>query len=234
MEIDIPKKAIVVGAHPDDAEFGCAGTVAKWTKAGCEIHYIMLTSGDKGTEDPAADLEELRRTREAEQLAAAEKLGVAGCVFSHLVDGELVNSLELRGIIVREIRKFQPEVIFTWDPLTRLYRMHPDHRACGQATLDAAFPAAMMPHSYPEHLTREGLKVHRTRMLLLFGTDDPDTVIDITDDLETKFEAMRQHPSQFNMADPKFEERMRQRAREAAKNQPFEYGEAFKLVKLEL
>ncbi|MEI7556423.1 PIG-L deacetylase family protein [Candidatus Chlorohelix sp.] len=233
MNIDIPHKALVVGAHPDDAEFGCAGTVAKWTRAGCEIHYLMLTSGDKGSEDLEADLVELRQIREQEQLEAAKLLGVAGCTFLHLSDGEVVNNLELRGLIVREIRRFKPEVIFTWDPLTRLYRMHPDHRACGQATLDAAFPAAMMPHSYPEHLRKEGLSVHRTKRLLLFGTDDPDYVSDISQTLELKFEAMGKHPSQFSIDNPAFIERMTKRAQNAAKEQPFEFGEGFKLVQLE-
>jgi len=230
IEIEIPRRAIAVTAHPDDTEFGCSGTVARWVKASCEIHYVVLTSGDKGTEDPQADLEELRRTREAEQVAAAEYLGVAGCTFLRLNDGELVNSLELRGLIAREIRRFQPEVIFTWDPLTRNYRMHPDHRVCGQATLEAAFPAAMMPHSYPEQL-KEGLKVHRTKKLLLFGSDIPDCSIDISDWMDLKLGSMKLHASQFNY-DEKFEERMRKRASDATQDLPFKYAESFKLVEL--
>jgi LmbE family N-acetylglucosaminyl deacetylase len=233
IEIETPRRALAVTAHPDDTEFGCSGTVAKWVQAGCEIHYVVLTSGDKGTEDPNTDLEELRRTREEEQQAAAEKLGVKSCTFLRLNDGELVNDLQLRGQIVREIRRFKPEVIFTWDPLTRLYRMHPDHRASGQATLDAAFPAAMMPLSYPEQLREEGLSVHRTKKLLLFGSEIPDCFIDISDVMDLKLEAMRLHPSQFNF-DGNFEERMRKRAADAAQGLPFKYAEGFKLVQLEL
>lgn len=232
LEIEIPARALAIVAHPDDTEFGCSGTVARWAAAGCEIHYVVLTSGDKGTEDPNADTEMLRRTREAEQLEAARILGVKGCVFLHFTDGELVNSLEMRGAVVREIRKFKPEVIFTWDPLTRNYRMHPDHRVCGQLTLDAAFPSAIMPLSYPEQIRQEGLEVHRTKKLLLFGTDAPDLVLDITGYQEKKFEAMKAHPSQFNFEDGNFEKRMRLRARDAARAHPFEYGEAFKLVEI--
>jgi LmbE family N-acetylglucosaminyl deacetylase len=230
-EFEIPRRAIAIVAHPDDTEFGCSGTVAKWAKAGCEIHFVVLTSGDKGTEDPNTDTEELRRTREAEQDAAAKILGVASCVYLRFNDGELVNNLEMRGAVVREIRRFKPEVIFTWDPLTRNYRMHPDHRVCGQLTLEAAFPAAMMPLSYPEQL-KEGLEVHRTKKLLLFGTDAPDYFVDISEVIDQKFEATRAHVSQFDWTSSGLEERWRQRLRDAAKGFDFEYAEAYKLVEL--
>ncbi len=231
-EFETPKTAIAIVAHPDDTEFGCSGTVAKWTKAGCEVHFVVLTSGDKGTEDPNADPAELRRIREAEQEAAAQILGVKSCVFLHFTDGELINSLENRGAVVREIRKFKPEVIFTWDPLTRNYRMHPDHRACGQLALEAAFPAAMMPLSYPEQLREENLQVHRTKKLLLFGTDAPDYFVNIDEVFEQKMQATRAHASQFDMSNTGFEERWRQRLRDAAKDFDFEYAESFKLVEL--
>ncbi len=231
-EFEIPKRAIAIVAHPDDTEFGCSGTVAKWARQGCEIHFVVLTSGDKGTEDPDMDIMLLRKTREAEQEEAARLLGVKSCVFLHFTDGELVNNLEMRGAVVREIRKFKPEVIFTWDPLTRNYRMHPDHRVCGQLTLEAAFPAAMMPLSYPEQLKEEALEVHRTKKLLLFGSDASDYAVDITEVIEQKFKAMRAHVSQFDWGSGEFEIRMRQRARDAAKEYNFEYGEAYKLVEL--
>lgn len=231
-EFEIPRRAIAIVAHPDDTEFGCSGTVAKWAAAGCEVHFVVLTSGDKGTEDPNADTAELRRIREAEQEAAARILGVASCVFLHFTDGELVNNLEARGAVVREIRRFKPEVIFTWDPLTRNYRMHPDHRVCGQLALEAAFPAAMMPLSYPEQLREEGLEVHRTKKLLLFGTDAPDYFVDISTIIEQKFEATRAHTSQFDWTSSGIEERWRHRLRDAAKGFDFEYAEAYKLVEI--
>ncbi|MEI6046695.1 MAG: PIG-L deacetylase family protein [Chloroflexota bacterium] len=231
-EFEIPQRAIAIVAHPDDTEFGCSGTVAKWIKVGCEIHFVVLTSGDKGTEDPNADIAELRRIREAEQEEAARILGVASCVFLHFTDGELVNTLEMRGAVVRQIRRFKPEVIFTWDPLTRNYRMHPDHRICGQLALEAAFPSAMMPLSYPEQLRDEGLEVHRTKKLLLFGSDLPDYQIDISAVIEQKFEAIRAHTSQFDWNKSGIEERWRKRLRQAAAGFDFEYAEAFKLVEL--
>lgn len=231
IELEIPKTALAIGAHPDDNEFGCNGTIAKWAKAGCEVHYLLLTSGDKGTEDPDADPEELRRVREAEQEAAAAALGVKSCTFLRHNDGELVYSLELRGEVVRYVRKFKPETILSWDPLTRNYRMHPDHRVCGQLALEAAFPAAMMPLSYPEQLRQEGLSVHRAKRLLLYGTDAPDYFVDISEVLDLKFESFKAHASQFNF-DDKFVERIKQRHRDFALDFDFEYAEAFKLVEL--
>lgn len=231
LEIETPASALAIVAHPDDTEFGCSGTIAKWARAGCEIHFILLTSGDKGTDDPNADPEELRRVREEEQKAAAEILGVKSCVFLRFNDGELEYNLQMRGEVVRQIRRFKPEAILSWDPLTRNYRMHPDHRVSGQLALDGAFPAAMMPLSYPEQLREEGLAVHRTRKLLLFGTDAPDYFVDISEVMEQKFQAMMAHPSQFTL-DEKFYERIRKRHRDFAEGYDFEYAEAFKLVEL--
>ncbi len=231
-ELEIPKRAMAIVAHPDDTEFGCSGTVAKWANAGCDIHFVVLTSGDKGTEDPNADTAELRRTREAEQEEAARILGVKGCVFLHFTDGELVNNLEMRGAVVRQIRRFKPDVIFTWDPLTRNYRMHPDHRVSGQLALEAAFPSAMMPLSYPEHLREEGLEVHRTKKMLLFGTDAPDYFVDISEVIDQKFEATRAHKSQFDWTSSGIEERWRKRLRDAAEGFGFEYAESYKLVEI--
>ncbi len=231
LELEIPRSALAIVAHPDDTEFGCSGTVAKWAQAGCEVHYVLLTSGDKGTDDPRADPAELRQVREKEQQAAAQALGVKSCVFLRFTDGELEYNLKMRGEVVRQIRRFKPETILSWDPLTRNYRMHPDHRVTGQLTLDAAFPAAMMPLSYPEQLREEGLEVHRTKRLLLFGTDAPDYFVDITAQMAVKFESFKFHPSQFNF-DDKFVERIQKRHRDFAANFDFEYAEAFKLVEL--
>jgi LmbE family N-acetylglucosaminyl deacetylase len=232
-EMEIPASALVVIAHPDDAEFGCSGTIAKWAKAGCETHYLLLTSGNRGSEDVNADPEELARVREAEQVEAGKLLGLKSCNFLRYNDGELVATLQLRGQVVRYIRMFKPEVVITWDWLTRFYRMHPDHRVAGQVALEAAFPTAIMPLNYSEQIRDEGLSTHRVKKLLLFGTDLPDYVTDISSVLGLKFEAMKAHPSQFDFSSD-FEERMRQRARDAALlvGGKFEYGEAFKLVEM--
>ncbi len=231
LEAEVPCSALAIVAHPDDTEFGCSGTIAKWTQAGCEVNFVLLTSGDKGTDDPQADPHELRRIREAEQLAAAEILGVKSCVFLRFNDGELEYNLTMRGEVVRQIRRFKPETILSWDPLTRNYRMHPDHRVSGQLALDGAFPAAMMPLSYPEQLRDEGLTVHRAKRLLLFGTDAPDYYVNISEVMETKFKSMFAHPSQF-VPDEKFYDRIYKRHRDFAEGFDFEYAEAFKLVEL--
>jgi LmbE family N-acetylglucosaminyl deacetylase len=171
--------------------------------------------------------------REAEQLEAGKLLGLKSCNFLRYNDGELVATLQLRGQVVRYIRMFKPEVVVTWDWLTRFYRMHPDHRVAGQVALEAAFPTAIMPLNYPEQIREEGLATHRVKKLLLFGTDAPDYVTDVSTVMELKFEAMKAHPSQFDFTSD-FEERMRQRARDAAllAGATFEYGEAFKLVEM--
>ncbi len=231
IEMEVPRSALVIVAHPDDGEFGCSGTIAKWVQAGCEVHYVLLTSGDKGTEDPAADPAELRRIRESEQQAAATALGVKSCVFLRFNDGELEYNLAMRGEVVRQIRHFKPETIISWDPLTRNYRMHPDHRITGQLALEAAFPAAMMPLSYPEQLREEGLSVHRAKRLLLFGTDSPDYFVDISGVMDLKFASLQSHPSQFKL-DDQFKERIYKRHRDFAEGLNFEYAEAFKLVEL--
>lgn len=230
IEQETPKSALIIVAHPDDAEFGCSGTVARWIQNGSEVNYLLLTSGDKGTEDPQISPAELARTRETEQLAAANLLGVKNCVFLRYGDGELEYNLKLRGEIVREIRRFQPETVVTWDPLTRNYRMHPDHRVTGQLALEATFPAAMMPHSYPEHL-REGLTIHRAKRLLLFGSDIPDYYVDISEFMGLKINSLQLHASQIS-ADPTMTERVQQRYRMLAEGFDFEYAEAFKLVEL--
>lgn len=232
-EIETPRTALVVIAHPDDAEFGCSGTIAKWCKDGCEAHYLLLTSGNRGSEELEADPDELGRVREEEQEAAGRVLGLKSCDFLRYNDGELEPSLQLRGQIVRYIRKFKPEVVITWDFLTRFYRMHPDHRVAGQMAMEAAFPTAIMPLNFPEQIREEGLTTHRVKKLLLFGTDAPDYVTDVSQVMDIKFEAMKAHPSQFDFSSD-FEERMRQRARDGAKlaGNTFEYGEPFKLVEI--
>lgn len=232
-EIETPRSALVVIAHPDDGEFGCSGTIAKWAKAGCAAHYLLLTSGNRGSEDLNADPDELGRERELEQEEAGRALGLQSVNFLRYNDGELEPSLQLRGQIVRYIRMFKPEVVITWDFLTRFYRMHSDHRVAGQMAMEAVFPTAIMPLNYPEQIKEEGLTPHRVKKVLLFGTDEPDYITDISEVMDIKFAAMRAHPSQFDFSND-FEERIRQRARDAAKltGEGFEYGEAFKLVEL--
>ena len=197
-----PARALIIAAHPDDIEFVLAGTVAKWVKAGSEVRYVVATSGDAGTHQRGITREELARTREAEQRAAARVVGVQKVVFLGYPDGAVEPTLELRRDIVREIRRFRPEIAICYDP-TRLfvggsYINHPDHRAVGQAAVDALSPTAAMPLSFAEQIEEEGLEPYRVRHILVASAARPDTWVDIGETIELKIEALRKHVSQLD------------------------------------
>jgi LmbE family N-acetylglucosaminyl deacetylase len=195
-----PERAMFIAAHPDDIEFVVAGTAAKWARAGTVVRYVLATSGDAGSHTPGITREEVARVREEEQRAAARIAGVDDVVFLGYHDGEVEPTLALRRDLVREIRRFKPDVVICYDP-TRLlvgnrYINHPDHRAVGQAALDAIAPAAAMPLVFAE-LREEGLEAHQVREVLVASGPEPDTWIDISDTIDLKIEALRQHVSQF-------------------------------------
>ena len=194
---------LVVAAHPDDPDFGVAGTAARLAKEGHAVHYLMCTSGDAGSEDPTIPPEELVRTREAEQAEAGRILGLSGVHFLHFPDGELVPSLELRKAIVRAMRQLKADVVMCQDPRPIVdddstYLNHPDHRAAGQATLDAAFPAAGNPSAFRE-LLAEGLEAHKVREVWLFFAEAKHVNhwVDISDTIEQKIQALESHTSQI-------------------------------------
>ena len=179
----VPRKAMVIMAHPDDIEFTCAGTVARWVKAGAEVVYVMCTSGEVGIAAPGMTKQKATEIREAEQIAAAAVVGVKDVVFLREPDGMLENTLALRKRLVREIRRHKPEVVITGDPTivwaTATYINHPDHRAAAGAALDAVFPAAGQPNLF-EELADEGGTAHKTRKGYVGGWAHPDTASDIT------------------------------------------------------
>jgi LmbE family N-acetylglucosaminyl deacetylase len=191
---------MVIAAHPDDADFGPAGTSARWIDAGSEGWLVCCTSGDQGGEDPDADPLELAALRETEQRAAAAIIGYAGVTFLHQPDGALANELSLREQLVREIRTFRPDAVFATDPDTLFYKSgginHTDHRAAGIAAVDAVYPAARNPMAFP-WLARSGLAAHRVRRLYLFWSDRSDTWVDVSATLDRKIEALRAHASQI-------------------------------------
>jgi LmbE family N-acetylglucosaminyl deacetylase len=193
-DLPVPSSALAIGAHPDDVEFGCGGTLAKWAAAGCTVHHLVLTDGSKGTWDPHADVVALAARRQEEQREAARRLAGpnAGEVrFLGQVDGELESSLVLRGRVARVIRELQPEVVLGHDPWKR-YRLHPDHRHAGLLACEGIV-AARDPHFFPEH----GLPAHRPRALLLWEADRPDHVEDVTAHVDTKLHALEAYESQF-------------------------------------
>ncbi|MDW8059636.1 MAG: PIG-L deacetylase family protein [Thermomicrobium sp.] len=200
-----PQRVLVVMAHPDDAEFICAGTVARWASEGSEIVYVLVTSGDKGSNDPTMTPERLAELREAEQLEAARILGVAHVEFLRYRDAEVVADRRLRRELVRAIRRFKPDAVICQDPTSRYfgqeYIQHPDHIAVGEATLAAVFPSARDRLTFPE-LVEEGLEPHVVRYVYLTGSREPDVFVDITEVFERKIAALRAHRSQLGDWDP--------------------------------
>lgn len=224
-----PKRALVVVAHPDDAEFLCGGTVARWCAEGYEVTYLLLTSGDKGSHDPKMTRQKLGEIREKEQRAAGKALGVKECVFLGYPDGFLEDTAELRGQIVREIRRCRPHVAITWDPYRQGHN-HRDHRVAGQATMDALYPLSRSHLYYPEHLA-EGLKEHGVKEALLAGTDRPNYHVDVSDYLEVRIKALKCHKSQIGRYPVReMRKRIRERLAEVGKEAGMEMAEAFHRV----
>ena len=229
-----PQRILVILAHPDDPEFFCGATLARWARTGHEIHYLLLTGGNKGGRlDMTPD--ELRKIRHAEQEKAATIIGVKSVKFLDLDDGTLVPDLDLRRVVVRAIRWEKPDILVTCDP-TLLYTPfgtlnHPDHRAAGQVVLDAVFPAAGNGHFFPEQLKKEGLEPHTPREVWVSLANQPTVIFDVTDTWETKLCALKEHKSQIG--DPiKFENRMRSRHTADSTDEHPRFEERFRLIKL--
>jgi LmbE family N-acetylglucosaminyl deacetylase len=192
--IEGPARAMVIVAHPDDAEFLCSGTVAKWCAEGWDVTYVLVTSGDKGTHDPAMYPEKLAAIREQEQRDACRVLGVKELVLLGYPDGFTIDEHELRGQIVRLLRLHRPDVVITWDAFRGAFN-HRDHRNVGTVTADAIYPLVRDRLFYPAH-EEDGLASHQVNEVLLAGAERPDYTVDITDHWETKVDAILCHTSQ--------------------------------------
>jgi LmbE family N-acetylglucosaminyl deacetylase len=190
---------LAVFAHPDDAEITAGGTIAKWCAAGRTVHLLVLTNGDRGSNDASVEPAELARTRERETVAAAEVLGVEETTVLGVPDGELENTAEVRGHVVSAIRGLRPSTLVSCDPtawfLDDRYVNHADHRTAGEIALDSIFPGAGNPHFFPEHLAR-GLSAHQVTDVWLGLTSEPNHHEDVTGHLETKLAALAEHESQ--------------------------------------
>jgi len=227
--VTVQADVLVIAAHPDDSEFGAAGTVALWVQAGRRVTYVVCTSGEKGTSDPSLTPELLAPIREEEQRAAARTLGVQEVVFLRRPDQGLEDTAEFRKLIVRMIRTVRPSIVMTSDPYRR-YIWHRDHRIIGQVVLDAAFPFARDHLAYPD-LLAEGLAPHKVQELYFWGAEDINRRSDITATFDLKIAALRCHKTQvreFKRGDP--EEWLRQRCREMAVGESFGLAEAFHYV----
>ena len=217
---------MVVTPHPDDAEFGVAGTVARWVKEGKQVVYVVCSNGDKGTSDPNVKPEQLAKTREKEQWDAARVLGVREVVFLRHPDQGLEDSPEFRKQLVRLIRTYRPETVVTADPYRR-YFWHRDHRITGQVTLDAAFPYARDYWAYPEFIG-DGLEPHKVEEMLFWASEDVNHCSDITETFDIKLAALRCHQSQVgHLPAGLLEEWMRHYCRDIAAGQDYELAEGF-------
>jgi LmbE family N-acetylglucosaminyl deacetylase len=240
LNLPVPAVALAIGAHPDDVEFGCGATLAKWAAAGCTVHHLICTDGSKGSWDATADTAALVVERQAEQRAAAAALGATGeCVFLGWPDGELESGLRQRWEVAYWIRRLQPTVVLGHDPWKR-YRLHPDHRHAGLLAVEGVV-AARDPHFFPE----QALPHHRPDELLLFEADEPDHVEDVEGWVDAKLAALHAHASQLlstmgidTAADPAevarqrqaFDDRVRARLAERGALEGIPQGESYKRI----
>lgn len=228
-----PARVLAVGAHPDDVEFGCGATLAKWAADGCEVHVLVCTDGSKGTWDPKADEAELIKVRQAEQRSASKTLGASGEVaFLGWIDGELESGMEQRAQVAEWIRRTKPNVVLGHDPWKR-YRLHPDHRHAGLLVTDGVV-AARDPKFFPG----QPVAHHRPDQLLLWEADEPDHAEDVSGFVDTKYRALLCHESQFETtmdagADPEleqFRQRVEAKLATAGAAAGFTHAEVFKLI----
>lgn len=227
------KVILAVGAHPDDTDFGAAGTIAKWAQEGATIYYVVATDGSRGSEDPKMTHKKLAAIRKLEQLEAVKVLGVKKVFFLNHTDTQLVSDLKLKEELVKITRLIKPNIVITMDPTfyySEEFINHADHRAVALATMDAVFPLARDRLTFPQH-EKQGLKPHKVEEILFVNFRDGKYAIDISKTLEKKIRAIACHKSQFeNFAD--IEKRIRERAKMVGKKSGFSAAEAFNRVEL--
>jgi len=233
-KLPTPERVLVVAAHPDDIEFGAAATVARWTAEGSSVRYLVVTRGEKGSDDPRADPVELGALREREQRAAAAEIGVQEVDFLDEPDGQVQATLALRERITFAVRSFRPEAVMTHDPtvlfVNNEWVNHPDHRAVGEATVDAVFPTARDPLNFREHLDA-GIGAWKVAELYLWSTNEANQLVDIGETLERKIAALQHHASQFRSFD-EIARWVRQRSEELGERAGYRAAEGFRRVTL--
>lgn len=231
--IYFPESAMAIVAHPDDIEFSCAGTLARWAQAGARISFVLCTSGDVGIDEPEMTRSKAAEIREEEERKAAQIIGATEVIFLREPDGLLTPSLEVRKKLVREIRRFRPEVVVCGDPTIvwagNDYINHPDHRAAATAALDATFPAAGQSYLY-EEFAEEGFSAHKPRKVYVTMWSGADVFVNIEDTIDLKINSLRAHRSQMRDWDP--EKMVREWAAESAKGKEMVYAEGYRVVTL--
>ncbi|MBI4672256.1 MAG: PIG-L family deacetylase [Chloroflexi bacterium] len=236
-EPSIPKCVLCINAHPDDQEFTVGGALAKWAQQGAYIVTVVITSGDAGSNEhtPAEMTKtQLAALREVEQRNACAVLGIQETVFLHYPDGTLQPTLDLRRDLTRLIRKYKPDAVVCGDPTARFfgnsYMNHPDHRAAGDAACDAVFPSAGTKFIFPE-LLAEGYMPHNVSRVFLHGSEKSDVWIDVSETLELKVRALKEHASQIGAWDPT--EMMQEWARDEGKARGIAFAESFRVMILQ-
>lgn len=218
-------RVMVIAAHPDDPEFGCGGTIAKWAQAGKKITYLLFTSGDKGSHNPTIRAGQLATQREEEQRAAARELGVQEVIYLRHPDGILENTMELRRQVAKIVRAYKPHIVLAIDPW-RHYQLHPDHRAAGYAALDGIW-AAREWHIFAEQLMGDE-EPWRVKEAYLFWTENADYWEDITATVDQCITALTRHVSQVGTDHTKLAERIRERTQKTGEPHGYAHAEAFK------
>ncbi|MGH7643775.1 MAG: PIG-L deacetylase family protein [Candidatus Dormibacteria bacterium] len=228
-ELENFARALVVVAHPDDAEFSSSGTVALWTDKGIEVNYVICTDGAAGAADPTLQQPELAAIREVEQREAADVLGVQEVFFLRQPDGELRVGREIRGQLVRLIRQHRPDLIICQNAVrnySNLYGNHPDHLAAGQLAIEAVYPYSRNPYAYPD-LLAQGLPPHSVREVWVVGTESPDHFVDVETTVDRKLEALARHRSQHSPGED-FSPRVLERMAKMGEPHGFAYAESFR------
>ena len=231
----IPTRVLAIAAHPDDIEFGSVGTIARWVQGGATAAYVLVTSGDVVIAEPGMTKARAAEIRETETLAAAKIVGVEDVTFLREPDGMVVNTLELRKQLVRQIRRFRPEVIIAMDPTVMYTSLgginHPDHRAVGEATMDAIFPACSQPNLFQE-LEEEGIFACRVRKVYVSSRGEGDHFVDISSTIDLKIQALQAHVSQVGAMEG-LEQRIRQFAARNGAGKEMAYAEVFRVLTLQ-
>ena len=219
---------MVVTPHPDDAELGCGGTMSKWISEGAYGVLLVCTNGDKGSTEPDMTALQLSDIRTIEQKKASEILGLKDVISFKYHDGELEDSNEFRERVVKNIRKYRPEVVLCTDPVRQNFYIHRDHRIAGQVVLDAIYPYARDRLYYPHH-EDEGILVHKVKDILFWGSENPNELVNITEHIEMKIAALKQHSSQLSDVDS-VGFKLKETAIRAASGQDYKYGETFRRI----
>jgi LmbE family N-acetylglucosaminyl deacetylase len=231
----VPERVMAIGAHPDDVELGAGGVLAKWAELGAEVTVVVCTDGGAGTDNYSQAASELIAIRRKEQQLAVDDLGVQHLTMLGYADGALEDTPDFRGVLVKLIRRHRPEVVLSHDPYRRSRFVHRDHRITGQVTLDAIYPYARDHLHYPQQIS-DGLATHKVDCCLLWDTDEPNAIVDVSGVFETRRQALRRHASQLDgiLGDSKGKDWLRERSEEAAANFDFGQGEVFRLLKAPL